>query len=166
MQNQSGNQDDLRSELRSDAQNLTDAAADRLHGEVEAHKSPLVDQARSVSSALDRAASEISGGNGPSWLKSALQQGAEQIQRLAESVEQTDSRDLVSNVRRLARDNPTTFLTACAAAGFAASRIFRADTDEVPPAQTLSAAPGHPAPAAYGQGATPGGQATGLGDIP
>jgi hypothetical protein len=112
---------------------LANAAADRLHGEVEARKSPIVGQARSVSSALDRAASELGDGQGAQWLKSAFEQGAQQIQRLADTVEQKDSRQLADAVRQFARDNPSTFLMACAAAGFAASRVFRA---EPPVAQT------------------------------
>ncbi|WP_022681558.1 hypothetical protein [Sphingobium bisphenolivorans] len=129
MQTQSEDRDDLRNELRDDARNLTGAAKDRLHDEVNTRKAPLADQARSVSSAIDKAAAELGGGNSPAWLKSTLEQGAQQIQRLADRIEQQDSRELVGNVRQLARDNPVTFLTACAAAGFAVSRIFRAEAD-------------------------------------
>jgi hypothetical protein len=83
-----------------------------------------------VSSAFEKAAGELGGGQAPAWVKSALEQGARQIQRLAETIEQQDSRQLIGNVRQLARDNPTTFLAACAATGFAVARIFRAEPDE------------------------------------
>lgn len=130
MQTQSRERNDLRNELREDAQALTQAASDQLHDELDSRKEPLVGQAKSVSSALDKAASELVGGQAPVWLKSALEQGAQQIKQLAETIEGKDSRELVSGVRRLARDNPATFLAACAAAGFAISRIFRAETDD------------------------------------
>lgn len=129
MQMQSESGDETRNDLRSDAENLTGAATDRLHSEVDARKAPMVEQARSVSAALDKAAGEM-GGAAPSWVKSALEQSAQQIQRVAESIEQKDSRALFGDIRQLARNNPVTFLTACAAAGFAASRILRADGTE------------------------------------
>ena len=118
---------DLTHELRDDAQNLAGAAADRLQQEADRAKSPVVDQAKSVSSALDKAADQLADGQTPDWLRSAFAQGAQQVRRLADVLEQKDSRQLLDDVRAIARDNPATFLTACAAAGFAASRIFKAE---------------------------------------
>ncbi|HWV12325.1 MAG TPA: hypothetical protein VN110_03430 [Sphingobium sp.] len=132
---------DLREELRGDAQKLTSTAADRLQSEADARKGPAVEQARSVASALNKAAEDLGGGQSPSWLKSLFEQGAEQIQRLADTVEQKDSRQLMSDLRQIARDNPTTFLATCAAAGFAASRIFRAEP-KAPSSQSFSAPQG------------------------
>lgn len=132
---QSENQGGINEELRQDGKTLANAAADRLHGEVEARKSPLVGQARSVSSALDKAAGELGDGQGAQWIKSAFEQGAQQVQRLADTIEQKDSRELADIVRRFARENPATFLFGCAAAGFAASRIFRAEPVGAPSAE-------------------------------
>jgi len=132
---------DLRNELRDDAQKLTSSATERLHSEAEQRKGPAVEQARSVASALDRAAQDLGGGQSPAWLKSLFEQGASQIQRLADAVEQKDSRELIDDIRQIARTNPTTFLATCAAAGFAASRIFRA---EPAPSPTASMPPGGP----------------------
>jgi hypothetical protein len=113
------------SDLRSDAQQLGSTAANRLHSEVDARKSTAATQAKSVSSAIQRAAGELDEG-APTWLKSAFQQGAEQIQRFADAIDQKDSRQLVSEAQDFARNNPGTFLLACAGAGFAAARIFKA----------------------------------------
>ncbi|QOT73981.1 hypothetical protein H5V43_17690 [Sphingobium fuliginis] len=153
MQTPSDDRNDLRSELRNDAENLTSAATDRLHEEVDARKSPLVDQAKSVSAALDRAAGELGEGAMPSWIRSTLEQGAQQMRRLAETIEQKDSRELAGSIRHLARDNPVTFLTACAAAGFAASRIFRAEADGS--ASGAAMAPPAPQPQPYTTVTTP-----------
>jgi ElaB/YqjD/DUF883 family membrane-anchored ribosome-binding protein len=112
-------------ELRSDAQQLGSKATDRIHSEVDARKGQAVDQAKSVSSAIQRAAGELDDG-APTWLKSAFQQGAEQVQRLADAIDQKDSRQLVNEAQNFARERPGVFLAACAAAGFAAARIFRA----------------------------------------
>lgn len=123
------NEPGLQSELRSDAQELGSSAKNRIHGELDARKGTAATQARSVSSAIERAGSELDQGS-PEWLRSAFQQGANQIQRFADTLEQKNSREILDDVRTFARDNPTTFLAACAAAGFAASRLFKAGASD------------------------------------
>lgn len=114
-------------ELREDAQKLGSKAADRIHGEVDSRKGEAVSQVQSFSLAIEKAAGELN--DGPEWLKSALQKGAQSIQRFAESIEQKDSPQLMSDAQAFARNNPGTFLAACAAAGFAAARVFRAGAE-------------------------------------
>ena len=121
----------MRSELRSDAQQLTTSASNRLHDELDARKGTAAEQAKSVSSAIDRAASELDEG-APQWLRSAFQKGAQQVQRLADSLEQKDSRQIISDIQAIARDNPATFLAGCALLGFAAARIFKAGAENSP----------------------------------
>jgi hypothetical protein len=129
MQPPSQNPGGAGSELRSDAHQLGSAAANRLHREVDARKDAAVSQAQSVSSAIRRTADGLDEG-APAWLRSAFTQGAEQIQRFADSIENKDSRQLMSEAQRFARNNPGTFLAACAAAGFAAARIFKAGGEQ------------------------------------
>ena len=128
----------VRGEMRADAQQLSTSAANRVHSELDARKGAVAEQARSVSSAIDRAAGELGDGV-PQWLKSAFQQGAEQIHRLADSLEQENSRELVKNVQTMARNNPGTFLLGCATLGFAAARIFKAGASESSPGQSRPA---------------------------
>lgn len=125
MQSPSENAGGVRSELRSDAQQLSTSASNRIHSEIDARKGTAAEQAHSVSSAIQRAASELDDG-APQWLKSAFQQGAQQVQRLADSLEQKDSRQIMNDIQTMARNNPATFLVGCAALGFAAARIFKA----------------------------------------
>ena len=113
------------SELRSDAKQLGSTAADRIHSEVDSRKETAVNQAQSVSSAVRQAAEGLDDSS-PEWLKSAFRQGAEQIQRFADTIEQKDSRQMMSEAKDFARNNPGTFLAACAAAGFAAARVLKA----------------------------------------
>lgn len=122
---QANNQSGITGELKSDAKELGSSAKDRIHSELDARKGTAANQAKSVSSALERTAGELDP-NAPEWLKSTIRQGAQQIQRFADTIEQKDSREIISDVRTFARDNPTTFLAACAAVGFAAARIFKA----------------------------------------
>lgn len=114
-------------ELRSDAQQLGDSAANRIHSEIDDRKGEAAEQVKSVSTAIQHAAGELD--NAPSWLKSAFEQGAQQVQRFADTLEQKDSRQLVGEAQSFARDRPGTFLAACAAAGFAAARIFKAGAE-------------------------------------
>lgn len=115
----------LREELRGDAESLGATAKQRIHRELDTRKGAAVEQARSLSSALGSAADQI-GPDQPSWLRSAFEQGAQTLQRLAETVEQKDTRQLGEEVRRLANQSPGTFLAGCALAGFAAARVFKA----------------------------------------
>lgn len=111
--------------LGSDAKQLASTAADRLHGEVDSRKGAAVSQAQSVSSAIAQAAEGLDEGS-PDWLKSAFRHGAQQVQRFADSIEQKDSRQLMSEAQDFARNNPVTFIAACAAVGFAAARVLKA----------------------------------------
>lgn len=112
-------------DLRADAKQLGSTASNRIHSELDARKGTAANQAKSLASAVDRAAGEFDEGT-PQWLKSAFQQGATQVRRFADTLEQKDSRQILSDVQRLARDNPGTFLAGCAALGFAAARVFKA----------------------------------------
>ncbi|MDQ3246339.1 MAG: hypothetical protein M3Q52_05520 [Pseudomonadota bacterium] len=128
MQSQSDTTDGATSELRSDAKQLGSTAVNRVHSEIDARKGTAATQAKSVSSAIDRAAGELDD-SAPQWLQSAFRQGAEQVQRFADTIEQKDSRQLVDEISNFARNSPGTFLAGCAAAGFAAARIFKAGAD-------------------------------------
>jgi hypothetical protein len=125
MQDQSPQGTHLRDELRDDAGRVTSAAADRLQSEADSRKGQVADQARAVSSALGNAAEGL-GSDTPTWVRSALEQGAKSIEQLAQAVEGKDSRQLVGDVQTFARDRPGSFLAGCALLGFAASRVFKA----------------------------------------
>ena len=119
----------MSSELRSDAKQLGASAKNRIHSELDARKGPAAEQARSLSSAFDRASDEL-GDSAPQWLKSAFQQGAQQVQKFADTLEQKDSRQIFADIQNMARNNPGAFLAGCAALGFAAARIFKAGAPE------------------------------------
>ena len=87
-----------------------------------------------MSATIERAAEGLDA-NAPAWLKSALQQGAQKVQQLADTLDQNDSRQIVDQVNDFAKNSPGTFLGACAAAGFAAARIFKAGGSANTPTQ-------------------------------
>ncbi len=143
MQPQSETMSGVGNELLSDAKNVGSSAVNRLHSEVDARKGDAATQAKSVSTAIEQAAGGLDP-NAPAWLKSAFEQGAQQVQKFASTLEQKDSRELVSDVSDFARNSPGTFLAACAAAGFAAARIFKAGSSENTPAQMGAIGTGYP----------------------
>lgn len=120
------------SELSSDARHLGHTAANRIHSEVDARKDSAVGQAKSVSSAIERAAGELDQ-DAPDWLKTAFQQGARKIQNFADTIERKDSRELLREAQDFARNNTGTFLLACAAAGFAGARLLKAGGEQPQP---------------------------------
>ena len=128
MQPQSQSTTEMSKELMSDAKGMGAKAADRLHSEADARKSDVADQAKSVSGAIERLADNLDPET-PNWLKTALQQGAQQVQTFANTIEQKDSRELLHDVSDFARKSPATFLGACAAVGFAAARLLKAGAD-------------------------------------
>lgn len=137
----SGSAGGTRNQLKSDAKQLSTTASNRLHTELDARKGTAATQARSVSSAIGQAAEGLDDG-APQWLHSAFQQGAQKAQMFAESLEQKDSRQILGDIQDMARNNPGTFIAACAALGFAAARIFRAGApDSAAPPSTPTQLP-------------------------
>lgn len=153
MQPQSDSVGGVGNELLSDAKDVGSTAVNRLHSEVDTRKGDAATQVKSVSSALKDTAGGLDP-SAPTWLKSALEQGAQQVQKFADTLEQKDSRQLVKEVSDFARNSPGTFLAACAAAGFAATRIFKAGSSENTPAQPdpvgFQNTPGSSQPSSFG----------------
>jgi hypothetical protein len=136
---------ELREELRSDADKIATSAKQRLTSEVDARKGAAVTHARSISSAFGTAANELT--ESPAWLRSIFEQGAETVQRFADTIDRKDARELLNDVQQIARSNPALFLGGCAALGFAAARLFRAGGEASMGAgspQYRSSAPGSP----------------------
>lgn len=124
----SGDQSTVKDELRSDARNLGDAARERVASVVDGSKGTATRQVKSAVSALQTAERELDA-DSPEWLRSALRQGTQALQRMADSVEGKSSRELMDDVQRMARNNPVMFWGLCAAAGFAAVRVMKAGAD-------------------------------------
>lgn len=148
----------LRDELRQDTGRVTSAATDRLQSEADSRKGQVAAQARAVSSAIGNAADGL-GDDTPSWVKSALQQGANTIEQLAKTVEGKDSRQLVGDVQQFARQRPTSFLAGCALLGFAASRVLKAGGSQAQASPASTPASNLP-PQSYGSYSTEGVGAT------
>lgn len=120
---QAGTKSGIGQQLMSSAKGAGTEAVDRLHSEVDNRKGTAVTQVQSIKSAIDRTAEGL-GDDTPEWLRSALTQGAQQVQKFAETLEGKDSRQLVSDITDFARRSPVAFLAGCAVVGFAAARIL------------------------------------------
>lgn len=150
MQPQSDSVQSVGNELLADAKDVGNSAVNRLHSEVDGRKGDAATQVKSLSTAIRTAGGNLDS-DAPAWLKSAFEQGAQQVQKFADTLEQKNSRQLVGQVSDFARNSPGTFLAACAAAGFAAARIFKAGSSENMPTQ----------PGPVGTGTNLGGSQTG-----
>lgn len=120
-----GSGDDAQS-LKNEAVALKDKATDRLAQEADSRKEQVAGGMKQVSNALESAASDLDGGETPDWLKQGFAKVASSVNSLASELEASDSRELTRKVQDFARRSPGTFLGACAAAGFAAARVFTA----------------------------------------
>lgn len=121
---------DVGDELSHDAGRLRDTAKERALQEADTRKEQATQAAKSTSSALDKAAQELKQDqNAPDWLASAFETTASKIKTLASDIEDRSPEQLGRDASRFARQNPTTFLAASAAVGFAAARFLRAGSE-------------------------------------
>lgn len=117
-------------ELKADADRLKDTAKDRASEMAGKRKDQATGAARSTADALQKAAGELeSDSNAPSWLTSAFRETAKGIDRFAGKVEGRSPEEIGRQIKSFAREHPTSFLAASAAAGFAAARFLRAGAD-------------------------------------
>ena len=120
----------VREELSQDASRLTQTASTRVEQATDSRKEQATTAAHAVSSAIDKAASALRDDDkAPDWLTTAFEKTARQIEELARTVEGKDVSELRRGVTDFARQSPTAFLAASAAAGFAAARFLRAGSE-------------------------------------
>lgn len=120
----------VKDELGADAAKLRDKAKETATAKANEQKDQATKVAQSASSAIEKAASELeSDDNAPSWLTSAFRQAAKHISTMADTVDNRDPQQMVGDVNRYARQNPSAFLGASAAIGFAAARFFKAGAE-------------------------------------
>src|SRR3546814_6328236 len=72
----------LKEELTSDAKQLGNSAQRRVEEEAEKRKGGIASQAKSVGSALDRAASELDREDSPDWVRSRSEEHTSELQSL------------------------------------------------------------------------------------
>lgn len=117
---------DAASSMKKDGAELADKATERLAGEADARKGQVATGVKQVSSALDAAQSELEGKDAPAWVTNGLKTVATSVADFADKLENKDSEELLDEVRSFAQARPALFLGTCAAAGFAAARVFTA----------------------------------------
>ncbi len=121
---------ETKQELKADADRLKETAKDRASQEADKRKSQATRAARSTSDALQTAAGDLDQDNdAPAWLASAFRETAKGIDRMAGKIDGRSPDQMGRDLTRFAREHPTSFLAASAAAGFAAARFLRAGAD-------------------------------------
>lgn len=121
---------DTAQDLKADADRLAHTAKDKASEKAAEYKSQATRTARSASEALQKAAGDLDRDNdAPGWLSSAFRETAKGIDRFARKIDGRSPEQMGREVTGFAREHPTTFLAASAAAGFAAARFLRAGAD-------------------------------------
>ena len=115
-------------DFKQDGEQLAGKAVDALQSEADKRKDGLADQAKSISRAVSSAADafEKQGDQLPVWLTNGVRTVASSVEQFAGTLDGKSSTELFSEVKKFAGDRPGIFLAACAAAGFAASRVLSA----------------------------------------
>ena len=122
--------DAVRDELKSDVSRLKSTAEDQVGKVARAEKDQVVKSAKSASSAMDAAAEKLrDDNNAPAWMASAVSTAAQQVDDLAGRLQNKSPQDIARETSRFGRENPTAFLAASAAVGFAAARFLRAGAE-------------------------------------
>ncbi len=121
---------EVRQELKGDAQKLKNTAEEQGEAKAREGKEQVAKTAHSASSAIDAAADKLrSDDDAPAWLASAFSSAAREIDDLASRLQDKSPRDIARETNRFGRENPTAFLAASAAIGFAAARFLRAGAE-------------------------------------
>ncbi|NVD45387.1 hypothetical protein [Qipengyuania atrilutea] len=121
---------DVAQDLKGDARELKDTAVKQGEAKAGKEKDRVGRMAHSASSAMQTAADELRNDDqSPDWLASAFSSIAREVDGLATRLQDKSPRELASETRRFARDNPSAFLGASAVAGFAAARFLRAGAE-------------------------------------
>ncbi len=129
-QSGSTNQSGVTEDLKGDARDLKDTAVKQGEAKVAQGKDQASRTARSASSAMQTAADELQNDDqAPAWLASAFSSVAREVDGLASRLQDKSPREIGNEARRFARHNPSAFLAASAAAGFAAARFLRAGAE-------------------------------------
>lgn len=121
---------EVRDELKGDAQKLKNTAQEQGEAKAREGKEQVAKTAHSASSAIDAAADKLrDDDDAPAWMASAFSSAARELDDLASRLQDKSPRDIARETNRFGRENPTAFLAASAAIGFAAARFLRAGAE-------------------------------------
>lgn len=121
----------VREDLKDDASELGGMAKERAEARAQQEQERAAKTAKSASSAMNTAADQLRDDeNAPDWMASAVSSAARQVDDLAGRLQNKSPSDVAREASRFGRENPTTFLIASAAAGFAAARFLRAGAEQ------------------------------------
>ena len=117
--------------LKEDGRQMAAKAVGTVRAEADKRKDAVTTQVQAVSSAIGSAADQIERQDDlPSWLVGGVRKVATSVEQFAGRLEGKSSKDLFDDLKTFAGDRPAVFLAACAAAGFAASRVLGAESGQ------------------------------------
>ncbi|WP_157001646.1 hypothetical protein [Paracoccus sp. S4493] len=113
----------IKSEATEQASRLAGSVKDEAKRYEKDLRSGIAERAESVAAGLRKAGSEI---DPNSSIATMFDRAAESVSSIADSLNETDPREMIDEVRNFARRQPGAFLGLSALAGFAAARFLRA----------------------------------------
>ncbi|QXI65789.1 hypothetical protein CP157_03581 (plasmid) [Paracoccus marcusii] len=113
----------IKSEATEQASRLAGSVKDEAKRYEKDLRSGIAERAESVAAGLRKAGSEI---DPDSSIATMFDRAAESVSSIADSLNETDPREMIDEVRNFARRQPGAFLGLSALAGFAAARFLRA----------------------------------------
>lgn len=113
--------------LKEGARSLGEEARDRASGYVEGGKEAVTEGLEAFAQAIRRASDELSERD-QTMAAQLIRHGASTLERVTRSIEGTNLEDMIHQVRRFARNNPTAFIGGAMLAGFAVARFARASS--------------------------------------
>jgi len=112
---------DSASTVKDSASSVIERGKEAATRSVEEGAQRLAGSAESTASALRRAAEDLESDN--AWIGAALRKGADGLEQATRTLSNGDLSRVVDDVNGFARRQPTLFLGACFALGFALARV-------------------------------------------
>lgn len=113
-------------EAKHEAMHLVDDARQQLRDEAASQTQRAATSLRELGEQLDRIARGEAPGEGPA--NDLAQHAADGVHRLADTLQGRRPEDLLSDVKRFARQRPGMFLAGAVGAGFLAGRVLRSSS--------------------------------------
>lgn len=126
---QRGKADEVKEQTRQQANRLAEQARQRGKEVLQQQKGNAADQLKSIASALHRTAKDCESREAERGTGRLLDQAANGLDRLADSIRERDIDSLFEQTGRLMRRQPAAFIGATVAAGFLLSRFLKSSSE-------------------------------------
>jgi len=164
-----GKAESLTEEVKGRASHLLDEAKDRARSAIDERKEGLAQDVGDFAHALRASASDLEG-HDKAYVAHYVQQAANSVEQIADTLHRQDLRDLMRHTEDFARRQPGLFIGGAVAAGFALARFLKSSAERRPIEEhegaygATSGARPMPSASTASHAATPAGRASSMED--